>query len=157
MRGRERTAANALDLGKRSLIQNLSHKLSPANLGIRSMSEMRVEMVKEKGNCRHTGSTGEHSHPETSSDKFGYLKFLQMLYCSEESQSIILDVEVQITELDFQSCLSLINLEDFQTAKVFRPLSNLSLPLLERVGMDQKLKTNSTQSICLQLLVSLFC
>lgn len=52
---------------------------------------MRVEMVKEKGNCRHTESTGEHSHPETASDKFGYRKFLQMVCCSEESDSIILD------------------------------------------------------------------
>lgn len=53
---------------------------------------MRVEMVKEKGNCRHTGSTGEHSYPETASAKFGYLKFLQMLCGSEESDSIFLDV-----------------------------------------------------------------
>lgn len=65
---------------------------SPANFGIRSLSEMRVEMVKEKGNCRHTGSTGEHSYPNLSLAVSGYLKFLQMLCCSEESDSVFLDV-----------------------------------------------------------------
>lgn len=55
---------------------------------------MRVEMVKEKGNCRHTGSTGEHSYPNLSLAVSGYLKFLQMLCCFEESDSIFLDVYV---------------------------------------------------------------
>lgn len=140
MRGRERTAENALDLGKRSLMQNLSHKLSPANFGIRSMSEMRVERVKEKGNCRHTGSTGEYSHPETASDKFGCLKFLQMLYCSEESFSITLDVEVQIIELNFQSCLSFINLEDFSNSKSFQTIIKLVSPTIGTCGNGPKAK-----------------
>ena len=61
------------------------------------MSEMRVEMVKEKGNADIQflllpEFSGEHSCPETASDKLWYLRFLQMLWCSEESDNIFLDV-----------------------------------------------------------------
>lgn len=43
---------------------------------------MRVEMVKEKGNCRHTGREHWQKQPV-------YLKLLQMLCYSENSDSIV--------------------------------------------------------------------
>jgi len=99
---------------------------------------MRVGMVKQKGNADIQflllpEFSGEHSCSETAHDKLRYLRFLQVLCCSEESDNIFLDVYIQILELNFrQSCLAFIDLEEVLNRKSCQTITKLVSPTMGR-------------------------